>query len=441
MIELGELGSGIANLTFGLVGVWMAHGLYPTSRKRWQVVLAWLVAYGLCGAGAVALYGAFPGIAYVRWCMVTGFCGIFVYLYLFTGIPLSQRVFTYFMVDTSQTLLVLLARTLSAVITQRVPHWGDVVFLCLYLPALFGFMLLFWLRLKEYILAALQVFGGQLKALATFAAVCYVTLLLQIDTWGPWEQLDFWSAGGRLGMVAFVLMGYVLAFRTLTTIVARDTDRAEAKRLENQLALSERYYESLVGQLEEARVRDHDLRYHISTLSNLCRDRAWEEMMGYLQGMGRELPSPLERQYTKHGAVNALLAYYGGLCKAEGIPFRCQAHLPELGRVEPLHLCVILGNALQNALEASEALLWQGGAPDLALQAVISRRQLTISVSNRFTGTLSRNDSGNPITSKTEFGHGLGLASVRETARRYGGWCGDHIEGDVFFLQVVLPMD
>lgn len=441
MYELGELGSGIANLLFGLVGIWMAHALFRTTRKRWQAVLAWTLIFLVWAIGAELLSPLLPGVAYARVSMLVGFSGIFVYLYLFQDIPISQRVFTYFLVDTSQTLLVLLARTISTLCVQTVSWSGDVVFLSLYLPALVGFIVLFHRWLKRYILDALRAFGTELSSLAVFAAVCYVTLLLQVDTWGPWEQLNFWSAGGRLGMIAFVLMGYMLAFRTLTTILARDAGQAEAKRLENQLALSEQYYESLVGQLEEARVRDHDLRYHINTLSSLCQAQSWDELAKYLQDMGQALPSAVERQYTKHGAVNALLSYYGGLCKKEHIPFHCQVHLPELGRVEPLHLCVILGNALQNALEASCALLRQGGAPDLTLQAAISRRQLTISISNRFTGTLDRDASGNPITSKTESGHGLGLASVRETARRYGGWCGDHVEGDVFFLQVVLPID
>lgn len=441
MYELGEGVSALANLAFGLVGVWMAHSLYRTTRKRWQAVAAWVLIFLVWSFGAALLAPLLPGVPYVRVSMLVGFTGIFVYLYLFQDIPLSQRVFTYFLVDTSQTLLVLLARTISTLCTQTFFWPGDVVFLCAYLPALTGFLLLFHFKLKGHILTALRAFGGQLKTLAAFAAVCYVTLLLQIDTWGPWEPLNVWTAGGRLGMIAFVLMGYVLAFCTLTVLLARDTDRAQARQLENQLALSERYYESLVGQVEEARVRDHDLRYHISILSNLCRDRAWPEMTQYLQDMSRELPATTSRQYTKHGAVNALLAYYAGLCEAEGIPFRCQAHLPELGRVEPLHLCVILGNALQNALEASGELIRQGGAPDVELKAVINQRQMAISISNRFTGQLSRDVSGNPVTSKTESGHGMGLASVRETVRRYGGWCGDHVEGDVFLLQIVLPMD
>lgn len=437
MYELGEAAGGIANLLFGLVGIWMAHALYQTTRKRWQAVLAWTLIFLVWTFGAVLLAPLLPQVPYVRVSMLVGFSGILVYLCLFEDIPISQRIFTYFLVDTSQTLLVLLARTVSTLCGQTWELPGDVVFLCVYLPALVGFIVLFRLRLKDFILDALRAFGSELRSLAVFAAVCYVTLLLQIDTWGPWGRLDFWSAGGRLGMIAFVLMGYVLAFRTLTVILARDADRAEARQVTAQLTLSEQYYESLVGQLEEARVRDHDLRHHIAALSGLCAQGEREKAQEYLRDMLGALPEKLSGHYCKVGALNALLGHFESQCREGGIRFHCEISLPESLEVEPLSLCVIFGNALQNAVEANLA-VEDAAQRFLSLKAAPAQGRLAIELSNRCAAAPQADGAGGYQSTKAEPGHGLGLGSIRATVERYRGWCGATYENGVFTLRAVL---
>ena len=437
MYELGEAVSAVANLLFGLVGIWMAHALYRTTRKRWQAVLAWVLVFLVWTFGAVLLSPLMPDVPYVRVSMLVGFSGIFVYLYLFQDIPLSQRVFTYFLVDTSQTLLVLLARTISTLGAQLLDLPGDAVFLCVYLPLLCGFIVLFRRWLRGFILDALRAFGTELKSLAAFAAVCYVALLLQIDTWGTWPALDIWSAGGRLGMIGFVLMGYVLAFRTLTVLLARDASEMKAGQVANQLALSERYYASLVGQIEESRVRDHDLRHHIAALSGLCAQGELDKALEYLNAMSGALPEKLPEQYCKVGAVNALLGYFAALCREDGIRFQCGVNIPGELAVEPLNLCVIFGNALQNAVEASRE-IEDGQARFISVKAVPAQGRLAVEIANRSARAPVADGGGGYQSAKEEPGHGLGLASIRATVERYRGWCEASYENGIFTLLVLL---
>lgn len=437
MFELGENASSVANLLFGLVGIWMAHALYRTTRKRWQAVLAWGLIYLVWTFGALLLSPLMPGVPYVRVSMLVGFTGIFVYLYLFQDIPLSQRVFTYFLVDTSQALLVLLARTVSTLGAQIFSLPGDAVFLCVYLPLLAGFIILFHLWLKHFILRALRAFGTQLTSLAAFAAIGYVTLLLQIDTWGPWPALDIWSAGGRLGMIAFIPMGYVLAFRTLTVILARDASDIHARQVASQLALSEQYYASLVGQIEESRVRDHDLRHHIAALSGLCSQGELEKAVEYLNSMSDALPSTLPEQYCKVGAVNALLGHYEALCRESGVRYQCHVSLPQELEIEPLNLCVIFGNALQNAVEACRE-IEDVELRFISVKAVPAEGRLAIEIANRSARPPVKDSEGGYQSTKAEPGHGMGLGSIQATVERYRGWCEPSYENGVFTLRVLL---
>lgn len=440
MFELSSAAASLADLFFGAITIWMVHTLYKTPRKRWQSILTWVLIYAFLILFTHPVESLMPDMTYERASMVVGFCGIFAYLYLFPNIPISQRIFTYFMVDTSQTLLVLLGRVFSTLGAQLLGLNVDAVFLCVYLPATAAFIILFRRWLRDYILTSLAVFRTQLTSLAVFSAVCYLTLLLQVPTWEPWSALTVWTAGGALGMIVFVVMGYFLAFRTLRALLAQETVENSARQLSSQMVLSEQYYQTLLERIEQLRIRDHDLRHHVNALSGLCSAGKWDEVCAYVEGMSRELPPSIRKNYCGNGALDALLGHYEELCNQSGIDFRCQVRLPELGRIEPLHLCVIFGNGLQNALEATERLP-SGGEGFISVRAVVAERRMAISISNRFSGGVSLGENGEPVSSKAEPGHGLGLASIRETARRYGGWCGVTAEGDTFTLNVTLSLE
>ena len=440
MFELSRDVAGVADLIFGLCAIWMAHTLYKTPRRIWQTVLTWAAIYIFLIVLTTPVAELMPAVSYERASMIMGFSGIFAYLYLFPNIPINQRLFTYFLVDTSQTLLVLLGRVFSTLGAQLFGWSTDVVFLCVYLPVTAAFVIVFRLKLRDYILSSLAVFHTRLGSLAIFSAVCYITLLLQVPTWEPWPALNFWTAGGALGMIVFVGMSYFLAFRTLRSLLVQESAENSARRLSDQLAQSEQYYQILLERIAQLRIRDHDLRHHINTLSGLCSAENWQEVSDYVEGMSRELPKAFPKNYCGNGALNSLLGHYQELCGKNGIDFRCQVRMPELGNIEPLQLCVILGNGLQNALEAS-LLLPPEAERFIHIRAISADGRMVITISNRFSGKVTFNEKGEPISSKTEPGHGLGLASIRESAKRYKGWCGASAEGDIFTLNVTLSLD
>lgn len=356
MFDLSANTAALADLIFSVMSIWMAHTLYKTPRKRIHTILTWAAIYIVLICFTHSVEALMPNMSYERASMVLGFCGIFAYLYLFPQIPVSQRVFTYFMVDTSQTLLVLFPRLLATLAAQWFAVSLDVVFLCIYFPLMVVFIVVFKRWLGAYILRCLQAFRSQLASLAFFAAVGYLTLLFQVPTWEPWPALTFWTAGGILGMIAFVSTGYALAFRTLRSVLARETAESSAHWLSTQMAIAEQHYKNLLERIEQSRIRNHDLRHHVNTLSGLCVDSNWEEVCLYVKNMDKDLRIVPHKAYCGNGALDSLLGHYESLCAEKNILFNCKVRLPDLANVQPLHLCVIFGNGLQNALEASEKL-------------------------------------------------------------------------------------
>ena len=258
--------------------------------------------------------------------------------------------------------------------------------------------------------------------------ILFMVLCPRLIFYRPWEHINL--------LAVCVASGVVLSLLVVSLNRVKEAAH-RTKELEKQLIMSEGYYAQLTAQLQENCIRLHDLRHHLDVLYTLCSQGQQEELKSYLCLVKEALPSGTGKEYCASGAVNALLDHYDGLCRDAKILFDCQVRLPHLARIAPLHLCVIFGNALQNALEAM-AELPEGTERTLQVQAVRAEGRLVITVTNPVAGQVSLGRNGLPVTKKREPGHGFGLLSIRETVRQYDGWMDVEQQGQVFTLRVVL---
>lgn len=93
-------------------------------------------------------------------------------------------------------------------------------------------------------------------------------------------------------------------------------------------------------------------------------------------------------------------------------------------------LCLILNNALENAVEAS--LTMPEGERIIKVQATVRQNQFLLRVSNRFEGRLTA-AGGLPVSTKEGEGHGYGLPNIRQATERRGSQM-EYRFGDGFFV-------
>jgi hypothetical protein len=392
-------------------------------------MLLWLL-------GAPLLRTLLPTLSYERAGEILGLTGLCAYVYLFPDIPLCQRVFTFCLLETAMAVMTLVARVLSVLLVQAAAVPEGVLFLGIFFVLLLGFRVLFSCRLQSVILDGLTGFGKNLWVITLFAAAGYGMLLVLADPWAPWDALRLTDILKLTGIIVFVAVAYIVAFKAMLSVCDQAAAESDARQMEAQIALSEEYYKNLVEQVELARSYNHDMHYHVETLNALSAAEDWNGMQQYVADMGKELPGSLPTQYCAVGAVNALLERYVDVCRAESIGLRCQLNIPADTNIHPIHLCVIFGNALQNALEAAERLP-PGGSRWIEVRANKERGRLTIQVTNPCP---ERPDiiAGGVKTTKQEPGHGMGLENVRAAAQRYRGWSGVSWDNGVFALNVEL---
>ena len=134
--------------------------------------------------------------------------------------------------------------------------------------------------------------------------------------------------------------------------------------------------------------------------------------------------------------VDAILNSKLTLARRQKISVNCKVKVPEQIAVEDVDMCVILGNLLDNALEA--CVQTQEFQRFLRIYMTVNGSQLYLSVQNS-----AREEPGfnqrNYITEKRG-NHGLGMKRVKAAVDRYGGYLNLANEPGIFAAEVTMPL-
>ena len=102
--------------------------------------------------------------------------------------------------------------------------------------------------------------------------------------------------------------------------------------------------------------------------------------------------------------------------------------------IEPLDISTIFGNALDNAIEASEKL-----PEDMRLVTVRANRVRNILIIIVENNTASTSIETTGTTKKDTFAHGFGLSNLKNAVEKYDGQCSTKLENGTFTLKIAIP--
>lgn len=135
----------------------------------------------------------------------------------------------------------------------------------------------------------------------------------------------------------------------------------------------------------------------------------------YLCRYGASLPDDSLVRFCENVAANAVLLYFAQQAKDAGIDYIFKADTPQDSGLSETDISVLLGNLLENALDACRG--ETGEDRRIIVRAGTDGGSLCITVDNTYHGTLRHTADGR-LTSTKHRGAGLGTQSVRSIAGR-----------------------
>ena len=211
----------------------------------------------------------------------------------------------------------------------------------------------------------------------------------------------------------------------------------QVSSLQEHMGEMERVYSGIRGMR-------HDMKNTISLIMQLVAGKE-EELQAYLEELNQTMDRLEFRFKTGNTVVDTLLNMkYHEIIRAvpdlrmdvEGLQF------PEKLFIQSYDIGIILGNALDNAMEACRKLKVK--EPDaeafIRISSFQKRELFFLKVENSFDGKVVRKPQNEfPVTDKADReNHGIGLANIKSTAEKYQGTMDFKVKGRVFILSVMM---
>lgn len=237
------------------------------------------------------------------------------------------------------------------------------------------------------------------------------------------------SKNQGLAVLPVALLGSLLLLRAILTM-------ADYERLQSESRLSalrEMYYQGLQREQNQVRTLRHDMRNHMAVLQGLLDNGDTGKAEEYLRELLGSAALSGGRRICTHETANAVLSVKLGEMERLGIPADFQVNLPEKLDISDTDLCALLGNALDNAMEACTKVK----TPDIRLRCRMDKGMLMLMVSNPLSGD---EKPGLGTTKADGKNHGFGLPGMAEIARRCGGSLDTRTEDGRFELIACIPM-
>ena len=180
----------------------------------------------------------------------------------------------------------------------------------------------------------------------------------------------------------------------------------------------------------------HDYHNHMQSLKAYLAKGNIEEAKAYLSQLETDLEDINLLFDTGNIGVDAILNSKISLAIDNGIPVDYKATVPEKTTVTDIDLCVLLGNLIDNAVEAC----CEVPKDEQFIRLYIGqfKKQLYISVSNATNETVRKLDE--EYISHKRGNHGHGLKRINLIVEKYEGYINRKNEAGVFVTEVMLPL-
>lgn len=249
-------------------------------------------------------------------------------------------------------------------------------------------------------------------------------------------------AAGYL-MQAYVLL-LLLGFCALLISILTDNSlaaRLSEEELRHMQALIARQHQEFASQKsasEAIRQKYHDLKNCLLALKaeNVSAAPLRRRFMEEIDQIMKPLEAGVE---TGNEFLNIVLADKIRLCQERQIRLTPYADGRCLHFIDGLDLCVIVGNALDNAIEAVETL--PANKREIHLKISRCNDMALLCFHNYYSGRLKRNAAGFYQTSKPDTGnHGYGLRGISQTVDKYDGTLAVEATDHEFTLNILIPV-
>ena len=239
-----------------------------------------------------------------------------------------------------------------------------------------------------------------------------------------------------IAIVIFLLLFLVL-IATLFVLLRRWLYNAIDRRIARfQNGLLEKHLEEIQEMYRQVRGWRHDYRNHIQNMKIQLAEGNYSGLGNYLAQLADDLASVDTIIKTGNVMADAVLNSKLNTAKKLHILFNVKANIPSGLPISDVELCSLLGNMLDNCIEACAAL----PEAERFIRIYIGKFKGHLYFSFQNSAGVLRKVKGKYLSSKTGE-HGYGLFRIDRIAMKYGGYVNRQNEEGIFATELMIPLE
>lgn len=194
----------------------------------------------------------------------------------------------------------------------------------------------------------------------------------------------------------------------------------------------QKHYEEVENMYAKMRGWRHDYRHHIQTMKVHAANGEYEEVSRYLDMLDDDLTNVETVIKTGNRMADAILNSKLSIAAKNEITVKAEAKIPVSLSVSELDLCIIIGNLLDNAIDACMELPVEKRLIRIYME--MKGNFLYLALTNTSGGKKKKN-----FRSTKGEGHGFGISRMDAVVEKYGGYITRASEDEAFSTEVLLP--
>lgn len=248
---------------------------------------------------------------------------------------------------------------------------------------------------------------------------CYIVLRCAL--------LDSLNPALMLVLLTLLCINVTIVFYS-EVMRSSESRRRHAELAEQQYTMQKEYYQRLHENQEETRALWHDIKKYVLAMQVFADQRDQQQLQQIVQQANDTLDSISTVVDVDNIVISSILDRYARIAQDSSITFHLDVLVPATLPVSPVDLYIILGNTLDNSIEACCAL--PKGARYIHVLLRKENGILFYRVQNSWDGSEKLHLHG-------KF-HGYGLDNVRKCVSRYNGSVNITKNTDLFTTGIYL---
>jgi sensor histidine kinase YesM len=254
-------------------------------------------------------------------------------------------------------------------------------------------------------------FGSWLAILTT--PVCSIIILYHVFS----VNIENHDVVRLIFIVVSVLVMNIVAFFLYDYLENSFAVKAKNQILAEQVGYYTEHSKAQIEYAEAVKALKHDLKNHIIALKSFLDEDKNDEAKTHINNLLKQADDS-KIVNTNNFTIDAIINYKLNLAETHSIGCRTSLKIPPNLTIASEDVCVILGNLLDNAIEAS--LKIEKGKRFININMTYDKGNLYILVSNAYDGEPLSFKAEKPLTTKNNTReHGIGLNSVSMVLKKY----------------------